>query len=115
MLAYGPIKSLLIQTRLVFLPPGHAAFIRAVPLRLLVGCLNKRFSAVAAQPLVIIDVRIGHRVSMTVNFYCILGNASKFRDLFGGKAVQLVVTDLDAFLVSHSEVLLLRERCTLTT
>lgn len=84
MLADDPIKSLLVQFCLILFPPGHAAFIRAVPLRLLVGCLYKRFSAVAAQPLVIGNVHLGHRVSMAVNFYSILGNASKLRDLFGG-------------------------------
>ena len=69
----------------------------------------------AAQPFVIGDVHLGHWVSMAVNFYSILGNASKLRDLFGGKAFQLVRADLAAFLVSHSEVLLLRERVPLTT
>lgn len=77
--------------------------------------MYKRPSAVAAETFVIGDVRLGHGVSMAVNFYGILGNASKLRDLFGGKAVQLVRADLAAFLVSHSEVLLLRERDSLTT
>ena len=115
MLAYDPIKCLLVQLCLIFLPPGHAALVRAVPLCLFVGSLYEWPSAVAAETFVIGDVRLGYRVTVAVNFYSILGNASKLRDLFWGKAVQLVSADLVAFQISHSEVLLLRERDSLTT
>ena len=109
------LKSLFVQVSFVFLQPGYAALIRAVPLYFFVGSLHQRSSAMAAQPFVIGDVHLGHWVSMAVNFYSILGNASKLRDLFWWKAVHLVRADLAAFLVSHSEVLLLRERDSLTT
>lgn len=109
------LKSLFVQVSFVFLQPSYAALIRAVPLCLFVGSLYEWPSAVAAETFVIGDLRLGYRVTVAVNFYSILGNASKLRDLFWGKAVQLVRADLAAFLVSHSEVLLLRERDSLTT